>query len=78
MSRPFNLAEAKGGSPVTTRSGTPVRIVCFDAVGPEPLVVLHLNDDEDSDSFRQEECWQHQANGRFRTGKESGLDLVMA
>jgi hypothetical protein len=28
--KPFNLEEAKAGKPVCTRTGLPVRIICFD------------------------------------------------
>lgn len=37
---PFNLKEAKKGRPVCTRDGRKARIVCFDAEGNKPLIVL--------------------------------------
>lgn len=35
--KPFNLEAAKAGKPVVTRDGRPVRILCFDARGDEPI-----------------------------------------
>lgn len=74
-STPFDIEKAKAGAAVKTRSGTPARIVCFDAVGPEPLVVLHKEDDEDM----RETVSQHSADGMFNKERgETSLDLVMA
>ena len=78
--KPFDLEAAKTGAPVETRNGKPARIVCFDAAGPEPLVVLLKNEDEDSERFGFEECWQYSADGTFNLNAEftrSSLDLVM-
>lgn len=36
----FNLEAAKAGKPVCTRDGRKVRIICFDAEGNKPLIVL--------------------------------------
>ena len=36
--RKFNLEEAKAGKAVVTRTGRPVRILCFDAKGSDPIV----------------------------------------
>ena len=38
--RKFNLEEAKAGKPVVTRTGRPVRILCWDAKGRDPIVAL--------------------------------------
>ncbi|WP_300828877.1 hypothetical protein [uncultured Rikenella sp.] len=38
--RPFNLNTAQSGAPVVTRSGCPVRIICFDAMGQRPIIAL--------------------------------------
>lgn len=38
--KPFNLEEAKAGKPVVTRTGRPVRILCWDAKGRDPIVGL--------------------------------------
>ena len=37
---PFDLKAAKAGKPVCTRDGRKARIVCFDAEGNRPLIVL--------------------------------------
>lgn len=60
---PFDLAKAKAGHPVQTASGSPARIVCFDAKGPEPLVVLISEDDPDSPYFGFEMAWQFRGDG---------------
>ena len=38
--KPFNLEEAKAGKSVCTRDGHKARIICFDAEGNKPLIVL--------------------------------------
>ena len=38
--KPFNLEAAKSGKPVCTRDGRKARIICFDAEGNKPLIVL--------------------------------------
>ena len=38
--KPFDLEAAKQGKPVCTRDGRKARIVCFDAEGGKPLIVL--------------------------------------
>lgn len=43
--KPFNIEEAKAGKPVCTRDGKKVRIVCFDAKGGYPLIVLLTHSD---------------------------------
>jgi len=78
----FDAEKAKAGHPVKTRGGSPVRIVCFDAIGPEPLVVLLKRNDPDISDYGTEEVWLYSANGRFNINRlrigHSQLDLVMA
>ena len=38
--KPFDLQKAKQGKPVCTRDGRKARIICFDAEGNKPLIVL--------------------------------------
>lgn len=38
--RPFDLQKAREGKPVFTRDGRKARIICFDAEGNKPLIVL--------------------------------------
>lgn len=38
--KPFDLEKAKAGKPVCTRDGRKARIICFDAEGNKPLIVL--------------------------------------
>ena len=38
--KPFNLEAAKSGKSVCTRDGRKARIICFDAEGNKPLIVL--------------------------------------
>ena len=38
--KPFDLEAAKAGKPVCTRDGRKARIICFDAEGNKPLIVL--------------------------------------
>lgn len=40
--KPFNLEEAKAGTPVVTRDGLPVRIICWDAKICESTPILAL------------------------------------
>lgn len=43
---PFDLEKAKNGHPVCDARGCPVRLVCFDAKSPQPLLGL-VNEDDD-------------------------------
>ena len=38
--KPFNLEAARSGKPVCTRNGRKARIICFDAKGNKPLIIL--------------------------------------
>lgn len=44
--RPFNLEVVKSGRQVYTRDGRKARIICFDKIGPRPIVALVSIDDE--------------------------------
>jgi hypothetical protein len=70
--KPFDIEAARNGAQVRTRSGSPARIVCFDATGPQPLVVL----------LKEKDAWQYTIDGYFNKTKDEGgfgnLDLVMA
>ena len=68
--RKFNLEEAKAGKPVVTRTGRPVRILCWDAKGSDPIVALI---DLDTTSH----VIQCNESGIFWDGKESDQDLFM-
>ena len=68
--KPFNLEEAKAGKPVVTRTGKPVRFLCFDAKGLEPIVAL-IELDTTSHAI------QYNESGIFWDGKESDQDLFM-
>ena len=68
--KPFNLDEAKAGKPVVTRSGRPVRILCWDANGPDPIVALIEYDTTSS-------VVQCNESGIFYNGKETYQDLFM-
>jgi hypothetical protein len=79
--KPFDLEAARKGLPVQTRGGSPARIVCFNAEGPNPLVVLLKDDDKDSSMFGHEDVWLYSAGGKFNEGSAfstGNLDLVMA
>ena len=68
--KPFNLEQAKAGKPVVTRTGRPVRILCWDAKGSDPIVGLIELD------FTSFAC-NYNENGIFREGVESEQDLFM-
>lgn len=44
--KPFNLQEAKAGAKLVTRDGRPARLICDDAKGECPVIVLVSYDDE--------------------------------
>lgn len=66
----FVLSEAKAGKPVVTADGKPARIVCFDAKGPFPLVVL-VSDEH------QEFLYTYTEEGRYYLVGGSINDLMM-
>ena len=70
--KPFDLEAAKAGAKVVTRCGSPVRIICFDAAGVEPIVGLV------SELFGETPV-SYMKNGSYSlVGKSSPLDLCMA
>ena len=81
MTTQFDLEAARKGAPVQTRGGSPARIVCFNAEGKNPLVVLLKETDPDSSDFGHEDVWLYSAGGKFNEGSpfsSGNLDLVMA
>lgn len=68
--KPFDLEAAKAGAPVVTRDGKPVRIVCFDAKGSQPLLGL-------IEWGRDEMACRYSANGEYLNGKSNDHNLVM-
>ena len=68
--RKFNLEEAKAGKAVVTRTGRPVRILCFDAKGSDPIVgLIELDFTSYASTYNE--------SGIFREGVESEQDLFM-
>lgn len=74
--KPFDLAAAKAGAPYRFRSwarGTP-KIICWDMIGKQPLVVLIKAHDGGEDYIQQ-----NSADGKYSIiDKEHPRDLVMA
>ena len=69
--KPFDLQAAKSGKPVCTRDGRKARIVCFDAKGIQPIVVLVTCGNE-------EKAIKYSISGRFRfDGIPDEADLMM-
>ena len=70
----FNLAEAKAGHPVQTRSGRSVRIICFDRKGTIYNIVALMCVRTDL----PEKIVYYTSSGRyFDDTEESEYDLVM-
>lgn len=68
----FNINLAKGGSPVCTRDGKPVRIVCYNADGQYPIVALVKY-------AAGEKAEQYTAEGKlYRDPGQTSLDLQLA
>ena len=65
----FDINEAKLGKPVITRSGLPVRIVCFDTKGNMPILALVCVYEND------ESAYYYQNNGISYVQKD--FDLFM-
>ncbi|MNF20784.1 hypothetical protein D3C87_616440 [compost metagenome] len=73
----FILALAKGGAPVRTRDGRPVRIICFNTQGPNgprtngPLLALVMNADNSETPVFYDET------GKQAGAKDDDASLVM-
>ena len=76
----FDLEKAKAGAKVVTRDGRPVRILCFDLEGRQPIGAAIER--EDFDGVVSEVLHAFGSDGRYYTGttqdKDSSLDLFMA
>lgn len=68
--KPFSIEEAKSGAEVTTREGTPVRILCYDASGKFPIVALLKCGDCDI-------IERYKKNGSYGLKEEFKKDLVI-
>lgn len=72
MESKFDLEAAKAGKPVETRSGFPVRILCYDALGKRPIIALVKT------SMYAEVVEEYYLDGRsISKNVSSVLDLVM-
>lgn len=75
----FDLEKAKAGAKVVTRDGLPVRILCFDLVGMQPIAAAVKRTEYGNDCER---LHTYGFDGRYYTGttqdKDSSLDLFMA
>lgn len=70
---PFDLEAAKAGAKVVNRAGQPVRIVCFDAKGMQPIIALHTID------TNAEELESHLIGGAYMNSfDESPYDLFLS
>lgn len=68
----FDIEKAKQGHPICTRDGHKARIICFDARGAYPVVVLvDFGDDGEGPV-------SYMTNGQVRLGLETEFDLFMA
>ena len=73
--KPFSLEEylKNPNRKVVTRDGRPVRIICTDRKGKQPVLALHQ-----SGICETESILSFYANGVFEIGRESNLDLFFA
>ena len=71
----FNLTEylKNPSQKVVTRDGREVRIICTDAKGEEPIIVLVYNNNRD-----EENVYTYNRYGRFYKDNDSCLDLFFA
>lgn len=70
--KPFDLQAAKAGKPVCTRSGKPVRIICFDVKGAKHPIIALVKEDG------YERVCSYMPDGRrFEEEKEWSDDLMM-
>lgn len=69
--KPFDLEAAKAGKPVCTRSGKPVRIICFDVKGSTHPIIALIEEGED------ERLCSYMPNGRRYEDEEEWKDDLM-
>lgn len=70
--KPFDLQAAKSDKPVCTRSGKPVRIICFDVKGSTHPIIALIEEGED------ERLCSYMPNGkRYEDEEEWKDDLMM-
>lgn len=69
--KPFDLEAAKAGAKVVTRSGKPVRILCFDRKDNQYPIVGLVNFDHG------EQMVAFTINGKFSDNIPSGYDLFI-
>jgi hypothetical protein len=48
----FNLEHAKVGAPVIRNDGVPIRIICFDKIGNNPLVALFKRENSEEENIQ--------------------------
>lgn len=65
---PFDIERAKNGHSVCTRDGEPVRIICYDKEGEQPIVGLVNN---------SQVCCYYLDGTHNRNFKHSGMDLML-
>lgn len=70
--KPFDLQAAKAGKPVCTRSGKPVRIICFDVKGAKHPIIALVKEDG-----YERVCSYIPDGRRFEEEKEWSDDLMM-
>lgn len=70
--KPFDLQAAKSGKPVCTRSGKPVRIICFDVKGAKHPIIALVKEDG-----YERVCSYIPDGRRFEEEKEWSDDLMM-
>lgn len=70
--KPFDLEAAKSGKPVCTRSGKPVRIICFDVKGAKHPIIALVKEDG-----CERVCSYIPDGSRFEDEKEWSDDLMM-
>ena len=69
--KPFDLAKAKAGAKLKTRSGIPVEIFKWDARGDYPIRGIIIDENEDTS-----DCWTS-GGSSYTSGNASATDLVI-
>jgi hypothetical protein len=72
MYKKFDLEAAKNGAPVISKTGNPVRIICFDRKDDD-FPVIALEDDGDGEEYSS-----YTIDGKLFTTGDSEADLFMA